>query len=95
MRYKKIKSFILTVDGKSSSGKSTAAKLLSKKLSNPPITKKKHEVKKTKLILSQNNFLESYQKLITKEINKNIIDNEIADGKRNKPNKKNNLPVSK
>ena len=33
--------------------------LLSKKLSNPLITKKKHEVKKTKLILSQNNFLES------------------------------------
>ena len=69
--------------------------LLSKKLSNPPIIKKKHEVKKTKLILSRNNFWESYQKLITKEINKNIIDNEIADGKRNKPNKKNNLPVSK
>ena len=69
--------------------------LLSKKLSNPPIIKKKQEVKKTKLILSRNNFWESYQKLITKEINKNIIDNEIADGKRNKPNKKNNLPVSK
>ena len=30
--------------------------LLSKKFSNPPIIKKKHEVKKTKLILSRNNF---------------------------------------
>ena len=32
LKYEKIKSFILTVDGKSSSGKSTAAKLLAKKL---------------------------------------------------------------
>ena len=69
--------------------------LLSKKFENPLIIKKKHAAKKTKFILSQNNFWESFQKLIAKEINKNIIDKEIADGKRNKPNKKNNLPVSK
>ena len=31
LKSKKIKNFILTVDGKSSSGKSTAAKLLAKK----------------------------------------------------------------
>ena len=56
--------------------------LLSKKLSNPPIIKKKHAVKKTKLILSQNNFWESYQKLNNKEIKNNIIDKEIADGNK-------------
>ena len=38
LRYKKIKSFILTVDGKSSSGKSTAAKLLSKKFAIPHLS---------------------------------------------------------
>ena len=69
--------------------------LLSKKFKNPLVIRKKHAVKKTELILSRNNFWESCQKLIINEINKNIIDNEIADGKRNKPNKKNNLPVSK
>ena len=38
MKYKKIKSFILTVDGKSSSGKSTAAKLLAKKFQIPHLS---------------------------------------------------------
>ena len=38
MKLKKIKSFIITVDGKSSSGKSTAAKLLSKKLGIPHLS---------------------------------------------------------
>ncbi len=38
MKYKKIKSFILTVDGKSSSGKSTAAKLLSKEFRIPHLS---------------------------------------------------------
>ena len=38
MRLKKIKSLILTVDGKSSSGKSTAAKLLSKKFKIPHLS---------------------------------------------------------
>jgi len=38
LKYKKIKSFILTVDGKSSSGKSTAAKLLAKKFQIPHLS---------------------------------------------------------
>ena len=38
LKLKKIKSFILTVDGKSSSGKSTAAKLLSKKFKIPHLS---------------------------------------------------------
>ena len=38
MKYKKVKNFLLTVDGKSSSGKSTAAKLLSKKFSIPHLS---------------------------------------------------------
>ena len=38
MRSKKIKNFILTVDGKSSSGKSTAASLLSKKYKIPHLS---------------------------------------------------------
>ena len=38
MKLKKIKSFILTVDGKASSGKSTAAKLLSKKFKIPHLS---------------------------------------------------------
>ena len=38
LKLKKIKSFILTVDGKASSGKSTAAKLLSKKFKIPHLS---------------------------------------------------------
>ena len=38
LKYEKIKSFILTVDGKSSSGKSTAAKLLAKKFQIPHLS---------------------------------------------------------
>ena len=38
MKYKKVKNFLLTVDGKSSSGKSTAAKLLSKKFNIPHLS---------------------------------------------------------
>ena len=38
MKLKKIKNFILTVDGKSSSGKSTAAKLLSKRYKIPHLS---------------------------------------------------------
>ncbi len=38
MQLKKIKNFILTVDGKSSSGKSTAAKLLAKKFRIPHLS---------------------------------------------------------
>ena len=38
LKYKKIKSFILTVDGKSSSGKSTAAKLLAKEFRIPHLS---------------------------------------------------------
>tara|TARA_S200000501_G_C20620518_1_gene654394 strand:+ start:585 stop:722 length:138 start_codon:yes stop_codon:yes gene_type:complete len=45
--------------------------------------------------LSSNILVESFQKLIIKETNKNIIDNEIADGNRNKPTKKDDLPNSK
>ena len=38
MKLKKIKNFIITVDGKSSSGKSTAARLLSKRLGIPHLS---------------------------------------------------------
>ena len=38
MKFKKIKNFIITVDGKSSSGKSTAARLLSKRLGIPHLS---------------------------------------------------------
>ncbi len=38
LKYKKVKNFILTVDGKSSSGKSTAAKLLAKKFRIPHLS---------------------------------------------------------
>ena len=38
MKLKKIKSFIITVDGKGGSGKSTAAKLLSKRLGIPHLS---------------------------------------------------------
>ncbi len=68
--------------------------LLSKKFKNPLSIRNKDAVKKNQLILSENNFWKSLEKLIIKEINKNIIDMETADGKRNKPNKKNSLPVS-
>ena len=37
-------------------------------------------------------FLRSFQKLIIKENSKKIIDKAIADGSRNKPTKKENLP---
>ena len=38
MKSKKNKSFIITIDGKSSSGKTTAAKLLSKRLQIPHLS---------------------------------------------------------
>ena len=65
---------------------------LSKKLRKAPIKSKNELAMKIKLILSLKIFSWSYQKLITKENNKNIIDNEIADGNKNKPMKKENLP---
>ena len=66
--------------------------LLSKKLITLLNISKKELIKKIKLILSLNISLYLCQKLKINENNKKIIDNEIAEGKRNKPMKKENLP---
>ena len=48
-----------------------------------------------RFILSSNCFLRLSRKLINNEVNKKIIDTEIALGKRNKPIRKENFPIFK